>query len=306
MNDDGHLKGDEIAFFCVNRKGCDGKHHKRKLSINIKTDRFNCWVCCWGGGSLLPMLSRLGNNDADYIQYAEEHTRKPKIEVDRSYDKLKLPEEFQALSNDDSSLYAKQALGYLIHRGVTIDDVEERRIGFCSSGKYRDRVMIPSFDENGDLNFFVGRDIWGSASKPPYLSGHFNKDIIFNDLLVDWRKPVTLVEGPFDAIKAGTNAIALQGKVPSDRLISKIVSYEPRVYVALDVDAFDASLEIANRLVCSGIETFVVEFPPGIKDPGECTQEKFNRIRDMSRPLTNDFDVLRWHVQHSASDGYNA
>ena len=33
------------------------------------------------------------------------------------------------------------------------------------------------------------------------------KNIIFNDLLIDWNKPITLVEGPFDSIKMGNSIL---------------------------------------------------------------------------------------------------
>ena len=198
------------------------------------------------------------------------------------------------------SPYYAQAMGYLTQRGITPDDILTYKLGYCEEGRYADRVILPSFDEFGELSFFVGRGIWTRVS-PPYLSGEFDKDVIFNDLLVDWRKPIVLVEGPFDAIKAGHNAIALQGKLPSKRLMAKIQSYLPRVYVALDADARMDAVNIAEHLVSMGAETFLVDWPVGVKDPGDMTKEQFKELLDRAYPVVSDLDVLKQKVYHSAS-----
>ena len=300
LKDEGYAKGNEASFYCPSKQGCSGQHHKRKLAVNLENDVFHCWVCGYKGGSLLPLLRRLGDNDPDYIAYAEEHQKKPKDEVGKLYERVRLPMEFQALSRPSGSPWVKQAIAYLTQRGVSSEDILDYKMGFCQEGKYADRVILPSFDEFGELSFFVGRGIWERVS-PPYLSGQFDKDIIFNDILVDWRKPIVLVEGPFDAIKAGHNAVALQGKFPSKRLLAKIQSYLPRVYVALDADATMDAVGIADRLVSMGVETFLVEWPTGFKDPGDMTKQQFKKLLTLAKPVRTDFDVLKQKVYHSAS-----
>lgn len=299
LKDEGFVKGNEASFFCPNKKGCNGQHHKRKLAVNIENDVWHCWVCGYAGGSLLPLLRRLGDNDKDYKDYAAEY-EKPKNDIGKMYETVRLPKGFQALSCAPSSLYFGQAIGYLTSRGITPEDILDYKVGFCTEGRYADRVILPSFDEFGELSFFVGRGIWERVS-PPYLSGPFDKDIIFNDILVDWRKPIILVEGPFDAIKAGHNAIALQGKLPSKRLLAKIQSYLPRVYVALDADAHMDALHISERLVAMGAETFIVQWPTGYKDPGDMTKEHFKKLLTLASPVRNEFDVMKQKLHHSGS-----
>lgn len=299
LGDEGQIHGNEASFYCTYAKGCAKKHHKRKLAINIESEFFHCWVCGWKGGSFMPIFRRLGENDRDYVDYVAEHESKHKhTDIAKLYEGVRLPTEFQTLSCASMSPYKRQAISYLTRRGITPDDILDYKMGYCEQGRYRDRVIIPSFDEFGELTFFVGRGIWDRVS-PPYLSGRFDKDIIFNDLLVDWRKPITLVEGPFDAIKAGHNAIALQGKVPNRRLLAKIQSFMPRVYVALDSDAGDEMVSIAELLVDIGAETLVIDWPIGMKDPGDMTKEDFKKLQDRARPIANDFDVMRQKVIHS-------
>ena len=47
----GEKRGEELLVFC---QFCN--HHKRKLSINLKTLKFKCWVCDRKGHSLRPIL----------------------------------------------------------------------------------------------------------------------------------------------------------------------------------------------------------------------------------------------------------
>ena len=295
LKDDGWVKGDEAIFFCTYSQGCAGQHHKRKLQVNLKSDIFHCWVCGWKGGTLLKILWKLGEQDPDFIAYKEEMDAKkgaPKERKEKVYERVRLPSEFQALSRPSDSPYYHQAIAYLTSRGITSEDILDYKMGYCAEGRYGDRVILPSFDEYGDINFFVGRGIW-ERIQPPYLSGEFDKDIIFNDLLVEWHKPITLVEGPFDAIKAGHNAIALQGKQIFKQLMNKIVHHKPKVVVALDSDAPKEMLGIAADLVNNEVEAFVVSWPPGVKDPGVCTKEQFEEIRRKAIPVVSMADVLK-------------
>ena len=42
------------------------------------------------------------------------------------------------------------------------DDILKHNIGYCDEGKYSNRIIIPSYDSDGQLNFFVGRDFYKS------------------------------------------------------------------------------------------------------------------------------------------------
>jgi hypothetical protein len=48
---------------------------------------------------------------------------------------------------------------YLIlkSRGITKNDIEKYNIGYCETGRYAKMIIIPSYDENGQLNYFTGR-----------------------------------------------------------------------------------------------------------------------------------------------------
>lgn len=304
LKQDGWVKGDEVIFKCTYSKGCNGRHHKDKLQVNLQSDIFHCWVCGWKGGSLLPILRKLGDQDPDYVDYAAEHDKNPNKDIGgKVYETVRLPKEFQTLSRPTGSPYFRQAIAYLTQRGITSEDILDYKLGYCEEGQYKDRVIVPSFDEYGELTFFVGRGIWERIA-PPYLSGKFDKDIIFNDLMIDWSKPITLVEGPFDAFKAGMNAIPLQGKLPSKKLLSKIYRLLPKTYVALDQDAGPDMLKIAGDLVSNGVETLVVNWPKQDMDPGACTKAEFEEIRNRAVPVVSMADIMKQRVYHSSSMGH--
>lgn len=293
--------GAEVSFFCPFPKpeGCGGEHHRPKLAVNLDSEKWHCWVCGQGGRNLLRLLALGGKEHPDYVEYAAEvEAGRAKVEAPKEYDQVRLPREFRPLCMDWGTLYYRQAIAYLSGRGITSDDILTYKLGYCEDGRYAERVIVPSFDEYGELNFFVGRGIW-SRIAPPYLSGKFDKDIIFNDLLVDWSRPITLVEGPFDAIKAGTNAVALQGKYMSDRLFNKILEKRAQVYIALDQDAHADTVRLAEQLMKLAVDVRLVSWK-GEKDPGEMTKERFREHWARAAALRTT-DLLRLRAARSGT-----
>ena len=103
-----------------------------------------------------------------------------------------------------------------------------------------------------------------------------SKDIIFNDLMVDWTEDIVLVEGAFDAIKAGENAIPILGSTleVNSSLFSKILRFEPKVYVALDMDARWKQLKLIKAFMAHEIEVYSVDTDP-YDDVGKMSHEDF-------------------------------
>jgi DNA primase len=301
LGEDGHVRGDEVIFFCKNPSGCDGQHHKPKLQANIESDVFHCWVCGWGGRDLRKLLALGGKTHADYIDYVAERDVKPADQAkEKQYDKVRLPSEFRPLCVPHSSPYYRQAMAYLAARGITSDDILTYKLGYCEAGRYAERIIVPSFDEYGELNFFVGRALWERVGAP-YLSGKFDKDIVFNDLLVDWSQAITLVEGPFDAIKAGTNAIPLQGKLLGRQLRDKILARHVSVVIALDSDAINDAVAIAESLTKYGVDVSIASWPREFKDPGEMERAQVAAAIEQARPVSNLLDLVRFKMQHPES-----
>ena len=102
-----------------------------------------------------------------------------------------------------------------------IYDILKYRIGYCTNGLYNGKIIIPSYDANGSLNYFVGRAYYDTDYK--HKNPNASKDIVGFELHINWNMPIILVEGAFDAIAIKRNAIPLFGKTISNTLKKRIV-----------------------------------------------------------------------------------
>ena len=116
---------------------------------------------------------------------------------------------------DLKTIKYKKLTDYLASRGVTQEIIEKYNIGYtdynCDDWTMKQRIIIPSYDSFGDLNYYVGRDFTGK-NKTKYKNCDADKQkIIFQESLIDWDSDVFLVEGALDALFA-PNLISLLGK----------------------------------------------------------------------------------------------
>ena len=176
---------------------------------------------------------------------------------------------------------------YLLDRGYKKEDIVMWKVGYCSSGEYAGRVVVPSFNDNGDINYFVARSY---ADKfPKYMNPKVSKDIVFNELYLDWNKDIILVEGVFDAMKA-KNSIPLLGSTLNQKsnLFKKIVYYEPDVYIALDPDAEKKASQLIENLIQYDLNLFKIDVE-GFGDVGEMTKEQFLEAKANAQPIGDDW-----------------
>tara|TARA_R110000824_G_scaffold101386_1_gene240833 strand:- start:1021 stop:1962 length:942 start_codon:yes stop_codon:yes gene_type:complete len=273
---------DEHLFYCPK---C--KHHKRKLSINLEKDAFKCWICDYYGRSLRRLVRKYGDfrtlqkwdklfGREDITKFDDIFSEDDELE---QIQRLDLPKEFMSLANEDLSLAMKPALNYLENRGVVKKDILRWKIGCCMSGEYNNRVIIPSFDEEGYINYFVARTFNGAWKK--YLNPPASKDIIFNELYLDFDKDLVIVEGIFDAIISGPNSVPILGSTlrENSKLFQQIVKNDTPVYIGLDVDAEKKSKKIIKDLLNYGIEIYKVD-TSGYDDIGSMTKKEFLKRKD--------------------------
>jgi len=271
-----YSSNDEILFFCP---FC--KHHKRKLSINISKNNYKCWVCDSRGRNIYYLIKRFGNyrhrqtwrsfeEVVDITDFDNLFEEKQEEEI---LQRVKLPNEFISLANKNLPSTAAVPLKYLKQRGITKADILFWKVGYCDSGEYRNRIIIPSFNLDGYCDYFVARtykDDWLKYKNPPA-----SKNVVFNELMIDWDKPITLVEGVFDAITA-ENSVPMLGSTLStySRLFKAILERSKRVYVALDQDAEKKALSIINALLSHGVEVHKID-TSDYEDVGVMTKEEF-------------------------------
>jgi hypothetical protein len=213
-------------------------------------------------------------------------------EVKRPAQVIDLPENFQTLTGK-KTIIKKKPLRYLYSRGFDDSDILAWKIGFCNFGEYQDRVIVPSFDIQGNLNFFVARSYTEDWMK--YKNPKVSKDIIFNGLNVDWDSDIILVEGVFDAMKC-RNAIPLLGSTLRENsiLFQKICERKPNVYLALDDDVKDKEFGIAKRLREYGINAMSIKITP-YADIGEMPVEIVEE-RKQNADIVSDLDYLHYKL----------
>jgi len=205
-------------------------------------------------------------------------------------EKIQLPEEFTTLCTNKIPATGAYALKYLLKRGLTKEDIIKWKIGFCFSGEYRNRIIIPSFDEDGDCSYFIARSYTGDSYK--YKNPRASKDIVFNDLYIDWNRDLVLVEGVFDALVAG-NAVPILGstlRAGSD-LLRKIVRNDTPIYVALDPDAASKERRIIEMLLRYDIELYKIDIS-GFEDVGSMPKEVFAERKNKASFIDRDNYLL--------------
>jgi len=187
-------------------------HHKQKLQVNVHNQNWHCWVSNTGGRTLFQLFKKVNASHQHFDELKElvGDTPRYKIKTDAKVDVVQLPIEFKPLWNGGDSIVKRHALSYLYKRNIDDSDILKYNIGYCDTGLYSNRIIIPSYDSNGTLNFFVGRDFYSSTMK--YRNSPTTKDIIGFDLFINWDEPIILCEGVFDAMAFKRNAIPLFGK----------------------------------------------------------------------------------------------
>ncbi len=270
--------GEEIAFYCPK---CN--HYKKKLTINIYKEFFHCWICDFRGKSFYSLLKSLNATPEFYKLLCKNNKRNRYKKNNDPPKTLLLPEGYKPLYNSSEGFLYKRCLKYCIDRGLSIYDIIRYNIGYCDTGDFRSRIIIPSYDINKKLNFFCGRDVFKSKLKYKLCSS--SKNIIGFESFINFNQTVNLVEGVFDAFSVRNNVIPLFGKTLSNHLKLKLIlNKPPRVNVLLDKDAIEHSIKICNFLLQNKIKTHLVFLDE--KDPNEMGFEKINEYIKESTEFT--------------------
>jgi len=282
------MKNGEHAFHCP---FCN--HHKKKLQVNCETQKWHCWVCNAGGhkiGILLRKINAPKQIISEVLKILGDYkgTKHEKEEVTK-YD-VSLPQCYQPLWQKSNDPLYKNAISYLKRRGITGIDILRYSIGFCSSNGYSNRIIIPSYDADGKLNYFIARDMFPN-SKFKYKNPPMSKDTVCFEMFINWNEPIVLCEGVFDAIAIRRNVIPLLGKFPSKTLVKRLVEKRVKtIYVALDEDARQDAIKLSKFLMDYGIKTYLLNMKD--KDPSELGFTNFWKLLESTQQSTFS-DIIR-------------
>jgi len=246
----------QIAFdcpACSEDKGMYGGDGKGNLEINYNLGKYRCWACqdtnnMYGNvGNLLDRYAT-PKNKRDYLLVKPDTL--DYISKVKSGIIVTLPEGYTKFSKCTGKEYKyDQAIRYLRDRGITDEIIDYYNIGFTTIGKYHDRIIIPSYDIEGKLNYFIARWFLKEYTKIKYLNPEAEKsEIIFNHNKVNTDATIYLVEGATDHIVT-PNSIPLLGKYITDDLIVFLHdNAKSFIVIVLDDDAYDDAVNLYRKL----------------------------------------------------------
>jgi hypothetical protein len=253
--------------------------NKYNLEVNIALNnkgKYNkvckCWKCGLSG-PLYFIFKKYANKRqiAEFLKYENEPIILSQI---KKYKIFGLPKEFISFQKmDKKNPSHMEAYEYLKNRKVSDFLIKRDNIGFCLEGYYKDRIVIPSYDLDGKINFYITRTFKNNLEKHQAykLPQADKKEIIFNEKNINWNSTVYIVEAYFEYTTIPFNTIVLLGKSLQDNILSKLIKYKPNVIIMLNPDAIEkrqdfnhsktpnSSLEIKERLLNLGLNNVMVQ-----------------------------------------------
>ena len=249
----------QVSFDCpvcsYDIKNLEKGDGKGNLEVNYRYGVYKCWVCAETHethGSIYKLIKKYGT-PKQLKKYELLRPDDTEDSTKRVYKQVRLPKEFVAFKDASMGLKLtpqyKQALTYIKKRNITDLMLQIYNIGFCYNGLYENRIIIPSYDEEKRLNYFVARS-YLSKTKLKYKNPEAQKEIIiFNEHLINWDETIYIVEGAFDSIFI-PNAIPMLGKFMSEHLFKKLYENAKKIVIVLDPDAWNDAERLYHRINC--------------------------------------------------------
>lgn len=280
--------GLNISVLCPRCKSRKPFGYSKKKLV-IKTDDFkcHCWVCGLKSPNIFPVLSKyFSNSKEEFLLTFGQSTLTANTllssqeildEVDQP---ISLPPNSKLLAIHQKE-YRYHTDYLLKRRGLTERELYYWKIMVSDHPDFKNRVIIPSFDSEGDLNYYTARKILDKGRGVKYKNPEVDrKSIIFNEMNIKWNNPLVLVEGPFDLLKVIPNATCLLGSELNENylLFQRICENKTEVILSLDFDAKTKELKIAKLLSQYNIKVKILKIPEQYEDIGELPLGRFNDL----------------------------
>lgn len=207
--------------FCAEEKG--GIDNKYNLEVSLSLGKFHCWSC-GSAGPISKLIKKRGGkplaeeyfriiNDIKENKFYDLNLFKDNGDVfENGY--LKLPKTFKKINLNTCK--DKSLIAYLEKRKITQDIIDFYNIGLTTwdeeDWSWRNRIIIPSYNSIGELNYYVGRTYKESDKRIKYKNCNSDKNqIVLHEDKIQWDADIYLVEGVFDCVYYH-NSIAMMGK----------------------------------------------------------------------------------------------
>jgi len=279
------------------------RHDADKFNLAYKSNDkvFKCWKCKYSG-YVHRLVGEYGSKDdikrldlilPKYNNHTFNVFRRPKLDYDLIT--CDLPDGYLPLSELRKSRLYDLAWDYAVNqRKISPAQIDKFKIGYTESGTRKFRIILPSLNSHGKINYYEARAYLKDAKRAYMKPDSPDKqDIIYNEYYINWDLPIYLVEGVFDALRI-PNAIPMLGKNPSELLINKLLKNNSTVIVCLDSDAFKDGMGIYKQLSSLGLNVFFIDLK-GQKDISKIYedngQEKLNEVLRTVRKIDETFEI---------------
>jgi DNA primase len=266
-------------------------HRKPKLEINLipttkNENPWHCWACDAKGKTISSLFKGLKVEGSKYTELNSILGTTYKTDRIELNNNIELPKEYLPLYNiSKSNITARQAIAYLKKRHINLIDILKYQIGYCEYGPYSNKIIIPNYNSEGKLDYFIARSFEEDPFKKYDAPSADKNNIIGFENLINWNLPIILCEGAFDAIAIKRNAIPLYGKTLSKKLTKRLLNNDIKdIYLALDSDALKSTLKIAGDILQSGKTLHVIKLDS--KDPSDMGFEHFTHLIQQSQEFT--------------------
>jgi len=272
-NRSGEFRG--TCPFCENSS-------RNPFCVNVDSGLYYCHHCPERGGpiQLISNILKVGYDKA--LDYLTDHYSAFEEDTDDDFaepvvTKITLPDEFYRLADSHDSLSAKPYLNYVRERGLDDATIARFGIGYCDSGFYSGRVIVP-VTHLGQVVSFIARAI-GTTAKGKILTppGNEQSNYCFNLDNIWGTKEVLVVEGVFDAMVLPELAVATFGKKISPMQVSLLKkSGVESVTFCYDEDALDELWDFTEKYMFL-LKAKLILLPKG-KDPSKLGRKKMLQL----------------------------
>jgi len=168
--------------------------------------------------------------------------------------------------NPPNGIMAEKWIGILKDFRESRNIPEEFTLLYAYDGEYKGRIIIPIYDEYGDIVYFQARKVPGSDVEPKYKNPTIKKgSIIFNKHKINPNYPIIVTEGLLDAISIGDQGTSCLGAEITDVFLKEVSKLTHKcIIIALDNDE-------------AGMKS-IVKFMLGKKEKGRKQDKKPRQI----------------------------
>ncbi len=305
---------------------CPGCGKDDKLAVDLSKRGWHCWVCqeyedFWsdkentmkrrpvkGAGGVLALVKWLDELDSkEAIEFVGQNSiygagihelpdlKQVELVLDATYaPTISLPEGWAPILTP---------LPYMLRRGISMEDAQWLGLFHCVSGKYRNRIVFPVFEDQR-LIYWQARAMYEEADcspgyrfikalNPERTPGcAVSSEVLMNiDIAVRYSR-VAIVEGPMDCLRSGPDTVCTFGKQITPAQVRRLVA---RGVKAIDLmwdgpkekEPFGAWPEMFA--VAPWLSVFfdvrLVFLPHG--DPGDWTREWLRHFREQGTHASN-------------------